>query len=237
MTILMVSCTHTRGQYAEADLPSRERRSWNRPCGCDPTGFSCSPSDGGSGEGEWRQDKARGVKGRSNMSMAIDRLKKSKTPLHVSEIIRQAHERYGTTLDRESLVGTLVKKRKAGVVTRTAANKCTVWRSGDGTGNGRRSPAVRRHGTSPGIRGYRQEEYSQKYRTGHPGASDPHYTLPRGILKDYLYLIDTGTLKGKNIIIVRCAGPDHLTTHASLHYTSLPYRILDASFRLTASFG
>jgi len=77
------------------------------------------------GGGEERAKPKQG-KGRSNMSAVMDLLRRSKTPLHVTEIIREAHERYGLTLDRESLVSALVKKVKAGVVTRTAPNTFTV---------------------------------------------------------------------------------------------------------------
>ncbi len=49
-------------------------------------------------------------KGMSNMSMAIDILRRSQKPLHISEIIAQVRTKYGVTLDRESLVSALVKK-------------------------------------------------------------------------------------------------------------------------------
>jgi len=68
------------------------------------------------------EERPRAQKGRSNMSVVIDLLKSSKKPLHVSEIIRQARERYGLSLDRESLVSALVKKVKAGSVVRPAPN-------------------------------------------------------------------------------------------------------------------
>jgi len=66
--------------------------------------------------------KRREPRGRSNMSIVIDLLKSSKKPLHVSDIIKQAKERYGVALDRESLVSALVKKVKAGMVARPAPN-------------------------------------------------------------------------------------------------------------------
>jgi len=68
------------------------------------------------------EKRQREPKGRSNMSIVIDLLKSSKKPLHVSEIIRQARERHGLVLDRESLVSALVKKVKAGSVVRPAPN-------------------------------------------------------------------------------------------------------------------
>jgi len=66
--------------------------------------------------------KLRESKGRSNMSIVLDLLKSSKKPLHVSDIITQAKERYDRVLDRESLVSALVKKVKAGSVARPAPN-------------------------------------------------------------------------------------------------------------------
>ena len=59
----------------------------------------------------------------SNMDMAIDILRQSQQPLHVSEIIAQVKAKYGVTLDRESLVSALVKKihRRQGL-SRTAPN-------------------------------------------------------------------------------------------------------------------
>ena len=62
-------------------------------------------------------------KGMSNINMAIDILRKTPKPLHVSEIIAQVKTKYGVTVDRESLVSALVKKmhRQPGL-SRTAPN-------------------------------------------------------------------------------------------------------------------
>jgi hypothetical protein len=49
-------------------------------------------------------------KGMSKMNMAIDILRRSQRPLHITEIIAQVKAKYGVTLDRESLVSALVKK-------------------------------------------------------------------------------------------------------------------------------
>jgi hypothetical protein len=59
----------------------------------------------------------------SNMDMAIDILRRSQGPLHVSEIIAGVKSKYGVELDRESLVSALVKKvhRHRGL-SRTAPN-------------------------------------------------------------------------------------------------------------------
>jgi hypothetical protein len=70
----------------------------------------------------------RTMEGRSNMSIVIDLLKEADQPLHVSEIIRQARERFDVALDRESVVSALVKKVKAGAVIRSAPNTFTVSR-------------------------------------------------------------------------------------------------------------
>jgi hypothetical protein len=63
----------------------------------------------------------------SNMDMAVDILRRSRGPLHISEIIAQVKTKYGVTLDRESLVSALVKKvhRRQGL-SRTAPNTFQV---------------------------------------------------------------------------------------------------------------
>ncbi len=70
-------------------------------------------------------------KGMSNMDMAVDILRRSRGPLHISEIIAQVKTRYGVTLDRESLVSALVKKvhRRQGL-SRTAPNTFQVETEG-----------------------------------------------------------------------------------------------------------
>ncbi len=74
-----------------------------------------------------REPKKRETKSsRSNMSVVIDLLRQSDHPMHVSEIIAQAKERYDITLDRESLVSALVKKIRSGIVARTAPNTFTL---------------------------------------------------------------------------------------------------------------
>jgi hypothetical protein len=61
--------------------------------------------------------------GKSQMSIIIDILASAHMPLHVSEIIKQAQERYGLSLDRESMVSALTKKVKKGVMfVRSAPN-------------------------------------------------------------------------------------------------------------------
>ena len=60
---------------------------------------------------------------RSQMNIITDILSSAGMPLHVSEIMRQAKEQYGMTLDRESVVSALTKKVKKGVAfVRTGPN-------------------------------------------------------------------------------------------------------------------
>ena len=70
-------------------------------------------------------------KGMSNMDMAIDILRRSQGPLHISEIIAQVKAKYGATLDRESLVSALVKKvhRRQGL-SRSAPNTFEIEAEG-----------------------------------------------------------------------------------------------------------
>lgn len=49
-------------------------------------------------------------KGLSQVDMAYDVLKKARSPLHVSELLRRIHASFGATVDRESLVSSLTKK-------------------------------------------------------------------------------------------------------------------------------
>jgi hypothetical protein len=59
----------------------------------------------------------------SQMSVITDLLSSTEGPLHVSEIMRQAKERYGLSLDRESVVSALTKKVRKGVAfVRTGPN-------------------------------------------------------------------------------------------------------------------
>jgi hypothetical protein len=49
-------------------------------------------------------------KGRSQVDMAYDILKRARTSLHVSEIIDRIQTQFGVAVDRESLVSSLSKK-------------------------------------------------------------------------------------------------------------------------------
>src|ERR1700734_3322951 len=49
-------------------------------------------------------------KGRSQVDVAYDILKKARTPLHVSEMIDRIQTQFGVAVDRESLVSSLSKK-------------------------------------------------------------------------------------------------------------------------------
>src|SRR5215475_13696283 len=50
----------------------------------------------------------------SQIQMVHDVLRRAGKPLHVSEIIERVEKAHGVTLDRESIVSTLVKKVKRG---------------------------------------------------------------------------------------------------------------------------
>jgi hypothetical protein len=78
-----------------------------------------------------KRDKRIEHKGMSNMDMAVDILRRSQGPLHVSAIIAQVKTKYGVTLDRESLVSALVKKvhRHQGL-SRTAPNTFQIENEG-----------------------------------------------------------------------------------------------------------
>lgn len=67
--------------------------------------------------------KQESTKGRSNIDMAMDILRESRQPLHVSDILAQVKAKYKVTLDRESLVSALVKKiHRLKGLSRTAPN-------------------------------------------------------------------------------------------------------------------
>jgi hypothetical protein len=61
-------------------------------------------------QGQTEVAKARPKKGRSQVDMAFDILKKARTSLHVSEIIDRIQTQFGVAVDRESLVSSLSKK-------------------------------------------------------------------------------------------------------------------------------
>ncbi len=61
-------------------------------------------------QGRTKEAPPRPKKGRSQVGMAYDILKKARTPLHVSEIIDRIQTQFGVAVDRESLVSSLSKK-------------------------------------------------------------------------------------------------------------------------------
>jgi DNA-directed RNA polymerase delta subunit len=61
-------------------------------------------------KGKTEEEKPRRKKGRSQVDMAFDILKKAHSPLHVSEIIDRIQAQFGEAVDRESLVSALSKK-------------------------------------------------------------------------------------------------------------------------------
>lgn len=60
--------------------------------------------------GQTEQAQPRPKKGRSQVDMAYDILKKARAPLHVSEMIDRIQTQFGVAVDRESLVSSLSKK-------------------------------------------------------------------------------------------------------------------------------
>lgn len=61
-------------------------------------------------QGEPATSEARRNKGLSQVDMAFDILKKTRSPLHVSQILERVQTHFGVTVDRESLVSSLSKK-------------------------------------------------------------------------------------------------------------------------------
>ena len=61
-------------------------------------------------QGQMEEAQPRPRKGRSQVDMAYDILKRVRTPLHVSEIIDRIETQFGVAVDRESLVSSLSKK-------------------------------------------------------------------------------------------------------------------------------
>ena len=61
-------------------------------------------------QGQTEEARPRQPKGRSQVDMAYDILKKARAPLHVSEIIDRIQTQFGVAVDRESLVSSLSKK-------------------------------------------------------------------------------------------------------------------------------
>ena len=61
-------------------------------------------------QGQTEEAHPRPTKGRSQVDMAFDILKKARAPVHVSEIIDRIQTQFGVAVDRESLVSSLSKK-------------------------------------------------------------------------------------------------------------------------------
>ena len=67
--------------------------------------------------------KREAKEGMSNIDMALDILRQSRQPLHVSDILAQVKAKYKIALGRESLVSALVKKiHRLPGLSRTAPN-------------------------------------------------------------------------------------------------------------------
>jgi len=61
-------------------------------------------------QGPAESARLRPKRGRSQVDMAYDILKKARGPLHVSEILERLRTQFGVAVDRESLVSSLSKK-------------------------------------------------------------------------------------------------------------------------------
>jgi len=61
-------------------------------------------------QGEPSAVEPRRRKGRSQVDMAFDILKRARSPLHISVILERIHTQFGVSVDRESLVSSLTKK-------------------------------------------------------------------------------------------------------------------------------
>jgi len=61
-------------------------------------------------QGQTEEAQPRPEKGRSQVDMAYDILKRARNPLHVSEIIDRIQTQFSVAVDRESLVSSLSKK-------------------------------------------------------------------------------------------------------------------------------
>ena len=61
-------------------------------------------------QGQTEEAQPRPKKGRSQVDMAYDILKRARAPLHVSEIIDRIQSQFDVAVDRESLVSSLSKK-------------------------------------------------------------------------------------------------------------------------------
>ncbi len=60
--------------------------------------------------GEPEHPRARLRQGLSQVDMAYDILKKTRTPLHISELLARIRSTFHVTVDRESLVSSLTQK-------------------------------------------------------------------------------------------------------------------------------
>jgi DNA-directed RNA polymerase delta subunit len=61
-------------------------------------------------QGQTEEAQPHPKKGRSQVDMAYDILKRARAPLHVSEIIDRIQTQFDVAVDRESLVSSLSKK-------------------------------------------------------------------------------------------------------------------------------
>jgi len=61
-------------------------------------------------QGDTQSPQSPRLKGRSQVDMAYDVLKKARAPLHISILLDRIRSSFGVSIDRESLVSSLTKK-------------------------------------------------------------------------------------------------------------------------------
>ena len=61
-------------------------------------------------QGDTAADHPRRRQGMSQVDMAFDILRKARSPLHVTDVLKRIQTEFGITVDRESLVSSLTKK-------------------------------------------------------------------------------------------------------------------------------
>jgi hypothetical protein len=74
-------------------------------------------------------------KGPSQISIAYNILKEANEPLHMSEILKRAKERFGMDIDRESITSSIIKKVHRGkMFQRTGRNTYAILEAPPDTG-------------------------------------------------------------------------------------------------------
>lgn len=80
-------------------------------------------------------EKTPRERGPSQISIAYDILSEAKEPLHMSEILKRAKERFGMDIDRESITSSVIKKVQRGkMFKRTGRNTYAILDAPPDTG-------------------------------------------------------------------------------------------------------